>query len=65
MFRTAPKKDYSSTPWNDYFQEKKQIDINGNLFQYYITGSSNDLMILFLHGGGFSGLSWALLSVRV
>ena len=63
MFRTRGKKDYSPKSWSDYFEEKKQITINENIFQYYKSGSSNNLLILFLHGGGFSGLSWALLSV--
>ena len=60
----ARKRDYSAKPWDEFFESQKQIVIANNKFQYYESGAhSDEVLVLFLHGGGFSGLSWAVLTV--
>jgi len=58
-------KEYTQLAWDGYFQCSftLQIDEN-NKFNLYETGSSGPI-ILLLHGGGFSGLTWALMSKEV
>lgn len=58
------RRDYSVKPWTDYFEKDEMLAVGKNTFSLYRCGSSGPL-ILFLHGGGFSGLSWALLAVSV
>ncbi|XP_076799648.1 protein phosphatase methylesterase 1-like isoform X2 [Clavelina lepadiformis] len=55
------KKDFSLKHWKDYFDESKTIEVGLSKFNIYCNGNSGPL-IVFLHGGGFSGLSWALLT---
>ena len=58
-------KEYTQLPWDGYFERSftLQIDEN-NKFNLYEIGSSGPI-ILLLHGGGFSGLTWALMSKEV
>nr|CAB3265083.1 protein phosphatase methylesterase 1-like [Phallusia mammillata] len=55
------KKDFSVKSWNGYFDTEETIEVGSNLFHLYRNGN-NGTLIVFLHGGGFSGLSWALLT---
>ena len=68
--------DISPLPWSDYFQSKETIKIPNHKdssvtdeFNVYICGDnsadSDCPLILLLHGGGFSGLSWALFSKEI
>nr|XP_039265470.1 protein phosphatase methylesterase 1-like [Styela clava] len=59
----AKKKDYSTTAWTTYYdsERKIQIDESNSVFHMYRKGTEGPI-IVFLHGGGFSGLSWAVLS---
>nr|XP_009857686.1 protein phosphatase methylesterase 1-like [Ciona intestinalis] len=60
-FSVGRKKDYSVLPWTNYFEEVKDVKSGGNTFRVYLKGNTGT-RIVFLHGGGFSGLSWAVLS---
>lgn len=56
------KREYTVLPWTNYFDSSKFVYLdNGNKFRVYIKGDSGPVF-LFLHGGGFSGLSWSILS---
>ena len=56
------KKDYSILPWSNYFDRIRYVETSKeNKFRVYIKGDSGPVLF-FLHGGGFSGLSWSLLS---
>ena len=56
------KRDYSVIPWTKYFDSTREVFLeNGNKFRVYIKGDAGPVFF-FLHGGGFSGLSWSILS---
>lgn len=60
------KKDYTPVHWSRYFTSCEKVIVNedGDSFQVYRRGSSGPLLVL-LHGGGFSALSWALFAVII
>ncbi|GFO14488.1 protein phosphatase methylesterase 1 [Plakobranchus ocellatus] len=59
------KKDYSPIYWDKYFENKHDvITASGDSFCAYECGKEGPVLF-FLHGGGFSALSWALLSAEV
>jgi protein phosphatase methylesterase 1 len=56
------KRDYTPVSWSLYFDTYKDVVTDqNNHFRVYIKGNEGPV-IFFLHGGGFSGLSWAVLS---
>lgn len=56
------KRDYTVVPWTKYFESTKELLLeNGNKFRVYTKGETGPVFF-FLHGGGFSGLSWSILS---
>ncbi|CAH1388553.1 unnamed protein product [Nezara viridula] len=59
--RRRGKHDFTPVSWKKYFENKRDVVINGNSFRIYTSGDKGPLLV-FLHGGGFSALSWALLS---
>lgn len=58
------KPDFTPAPWNKCFENKRDVLVNGNSFRTYTSGSTGPL-IVFLHGGGFSALSWSLLCATI
>lgn len=58
------KKDYSPVSWDKYFTAKNDVTVDSNSFRVYVKGDEGPV-ILFLHGGGFSALTWAILSVEI
>lgn len=50
--------------WNPYFDHSKDVPIGQNTFHVYIKGTEGPLLVL-LHGGGYSGLTWAELTVGI
>lgn len=59
------KKDYSPLHWDKYFKSKQDVRTAcGDTFRVYECGQEGPVLF-FLHGGGFSALSWALLSAEV
>ncbi|KAI6188064.1 Protein phosphatase methylesterase 1 [Aphelenchoides besseyi] len=53
--------DFSPLLWNEFFDEKRVIEINDDQFTVYVKGNSGPVFLL-LHGGGYSGLTWACLT---
>lgn len=53
--------------WNEYFHEQKDIEIdNQHTFRVYLSRSPTEEsgpLIVLLHGGGFSALTWSLFVV--
>jgi len=55
-------KDYTIIPWQEYFTKCVSVKVeNGDGFCVYEKGNSDcSPLVVFIHGGGFSALSWAL-----
>ncbi|RLU25814.1 hypothetical protein DMN91_001974 [Ooceraea biroi] len=58
------KRDYDPVQWNPYFDHSKDVLVGQNTFHVYIKGSEGPLLVL-LHGGGYSGLTWAELTKSI
>ncbi|VDN13472.1 unnamed protein product [Dibothriocephalus latus] len=52
---------YQPCKWSKYFNIRDDIEIESGTFRIYRRGVEGPLLF-FIHGGGFSALSWALLS---
>lgn len=61
------QKDYTPAMWNDYFENFQDVKISeNNSFRVYQSKpSEEDVVLVCLHGGGFSALSWALFSTEI
>lgn len=59
---TTRKRDYTPVQWDQYFEEFKDVQCEGDTFRVYLLGSEGPVLVL-LHGGGLSALGWALFSV--
>lgn len=57
------KRDYDPVPWSAYFDQSKKVEIGENSFHIYTQGEEGPLVVL-LHGGGYSALTWAEFTVR-
>lgn len=57
------KKDFTPLSWSQYFETMEDVEVendNGkDLFRIYCSGSHGPVLLL-LHGGGHSALSWAV-----
>ena len=53
------QRDYTPVKWDVYFERQKDIKIGEDTFVAYESGSDGPVLVL-LHGGGFSGLTWSL-----
>ncbi|XP_071567572.1 protein phosphatase methylesterase 1 [Temnothorax nylanderi] len=58
------RRDYEPVQWNSYFDHSKDVPVGENVFHVYIKGTEGPLLVL-LHGGGFSGLTWAELTKSI
>lgn len=62
------KLDYSPVSWREYFDHMEDVNVgqtdNRDVFRVYKAGSEGPLLVL-LHGGGHSALSWAVFTVSV
>ncbi|XP_037069724.1 protein phosphatase methylesterase 1-like [Pollicipes pollicipes] len=59
------RRDLTPTTWQRYFSSAEDVQLDGgDVFHVYRSGSSGPLLVL-LHGGGFSGLTWALFTERI
>lgn len=69
--RDGPKKgrqkDYTPGLWDEYFEDKKDVAIDANnKFRVYLSRSpqQNGPLVVLLHGGGYSALTWSHFTVR-
>ncbi|KAF3837521.1 hypothetical protein F7725_004985 [Dissostichus mawsoni] len=57
------KPDYSPVSWREYFDEMEDVSVGADdsrdVFRIYKAGNTGPLLVL-LHGGGHSALSWAV-----
>lgn len=58
------KQDFTPVLWNKYFTDRSDVKVGENSFRVYRLGSSGPLLVL-LHGGGFSALTWAVFSKTI
>lgn len=60
------KLDYSPVSWREYFDQMEDVNVgpsdSRDVFRIYKAGSDGPLLVL-LHGGGHSALSWAVFTV--
>ena len=52
------KRDYEPVQWVPYFDHSKDVAIGNDTFHVYTKGVEGPLLVL-LHGGGYSALTWA------
>ncbi|KFB45558.1 AGAP008336-PA-like protein [Anopheles sinensis] len=59
--------DYNPLMWDEFFTEKKDVETKQGKFRVYLTGPSEPgaPLLVLLHGGGFSALSWAHFSSEI
>ncbi|KIH46211.1 hypothetical protein ANCDUO_23738 [Ancylostoma duodenale] len=55
-------RDVTPLPWKEFFDENRVLDIDGDKFNVYLKGNTGPVFY-FLHGGGYSGLTWSCLAV--
>lgn len=57
---------YAISSWRDYFDSMQDLNLSdrGGAFRVYQAGSQGPV-VFFLHGGGYSGLTWALLAKQL
>uniref|UniRef100_A0A1E1XB54 Protein phosphatase methylesterase 1 n=1 Tax=Amblyomma aureolatum TaxID=187763 RepID=A0A1E1XB54_9ACAR len=54
------RRDYTPLSWRNYFSEARSVRTSDtDTFRVYTKGSQGPLLLL-LHGGGYSGLTWSL-----
>lgn len=60
--------DYSPVSWREYFDQMEDLNVgptdSRDVFRIYKAGSDGPLLVL-LHGGGHSALSWAVFTVSI
>lgn len=60
------KPDYSPVSWREYFDQMEDVRVgtadDGDVYRIYKAGHDGPLLVL-LHGGGHSALSWAVFTV--
>lgn len=60
------KPDYSPVSWREYFDQMEDVSVgpadSRDVFRIYRAGTDGPLLVL-LHGGGHSALSWAVFNV--
>ncbi|KAK6486426.1 protein phosphatase methylesterase 1-like [Huso huso] len=62
------KRDFSPVPWSQYFENMEDVEVENETstdsFRIYSSGSEGPVLLL-LHGGGHSALSWAVFSAVI
>ncbi|XP_069496240.1 protein phosphatase methylesterase 1 [Ambystoma mexicanum] len=62
------KRDFSPVPWSQYFETMDDIVVENetgkDTFRIYRSGSEGPVLLL-LHGGGHSALSWAVFTTAI
>ncbi|CAH1159838.1 unnamed protein product [Phaedon cochleariae] len=60
----ATPQSFIPTKWTKYFDKEEQIQIPNGTFNLYSRGKKGPIL-LCLHGGGYSGLTWALFAEEI
>ncbi|MCP9263580.1 Protein phosphatase methylesterase 1 [Dirofilaria immitis] len=60
-FRRGGMMDVTPLEWNEFFDKKLSLNINNDVFCVYTKGDKGPIFYM-LHGGGYSGLTWAALT---
>nr|CAH7753241.1 unnamed protein product [Callosobruchus chinensis] len=60
----ASKQNFGPVKWSNYFDKEETIETSKGKFHVYSKGSEGPIL-LCLHGGGYSGLTWALFTDEV
>ncbi|KER28271.1 hypothetical protein T265_13620, partial [Opisthorchis viverrini] len=55
---------FEPVPWNEFFNIRDDIELEVGTFRIYRRGVEGPLLF-FIHGGGFSALTWAVLSATI
>lgn len=67
LSRKGRQKDYTPSQWNEYFAEKRDVEIDDkHVFRLYLTkpdSKPNAPLVVLLHGGGYSALTWSHFTV--
>lgn len=58
------KRDYDPLPWDTHYDTSEDIQLDLNTFHIYTRGTEGPILVL-LHGGGYSALTWAEFSVSI
>lgn len=58
------KRDFTPVSWRNYWDTCQDVAVQEDSFRVYQRGSSGPLLLL-LHGGGYSALTWSLFAVSV
>lgn len=53
------RRSYSPVSWRKYWDNKENLDTGRGVFTVYSRGGG-DTLVLLLHGGGYSALTWSL-----
>nr|3C5W_P Chain P, PP2A-specific methylesterase PME-1 [Homo sapiens] len=61
-------RDFSPVPWSQYFESMEDVEVENetgkDTFRVYKSGSEGPVLLL-LHGGGHSALSWAVFTAAI
>lgn len=67
-FGAGRRKDYTPVSWKQYFPASADVETDNGTFRVYFSPVPDQMVrprIVTLHGGGYSGLSWALFSEEI
>lgn len=56
--------ELSQISWDHYFDISETYCVNETDFKIYSTNVESGTVFVFLHGAGFSALTWSLVAVR-
>ncbi|KAK6012601.1 hypothetical protein OSTOST_22226, partial [Ostertagia ostertagi] len=63
LHRGGRTRDAKPLTWDKFFDENRQVDVDGDSFNVYLKGTTGPVFY-FLHGGGYSALTWACLATN-
>lgn len=67
-FGAGRRKDYTPVSWKQYFERFVDVETDGGTFRVYLSPEPDHPQrprFVTLHGGGYSGLSWALFTEEI
>lgn len=65
--RGRPARDYNPKLWSEYFKEQRDVETENGSFRVYLSSEPTEQgpLIVLLHGGGFSALTWSLFTTEI